>query len=145
MLKPIRHCAQCGEEMPSLRSTKTYCSDACRKKASRGTSDLQQSRWIVECLRRMGLVAKIWPVYPWDDSPVIFALIVTPNAALEELNGHGDAVAEGELERALRDCDVETSNAGERLTAEIRAFYAARRDRRFRQGYTPSDKEQNAH
>ena len=41
-----------------------YCSDACRKKASRGAMEQQtESRWIVECLRRMRFVAKIWPVY----------------------------------------------------------------------------------
>jgi hypothetical protein len=41
----------------------------------------------------------------------------------------------------LRDCGVETSNAGERLKAEIKAFYDARKDRRIKRGYTPSDND----
>ena len=142
MLKPIRLCACCGVEFESLRSTKAYCSDACRKKAGRGGSTLQQrieSRWIVECLRRMGLISKLGPVYSWDKSPPIFALMVPTHAALEEMNSYGSAVTEGDLARALRDCGIETSNAGERLKAEIKAFYDARKDRRLREGYTPSD------
>jgi len=78
MLKPLRHCAHCGAEMESFPRTKTYCSDACRKIASRGIDIEQQmeSRWIVECLRRMRMVAQIWPVYSWDSSPAVFAMIV---------------------------------------------------------------------
>ena len=138
MLKPLRHCAHCGAEMESVRNTKAYCSDACRKKAARGGIEQQtESRWIVECLRRMGLVAKIWPVYSWDESPSIFALMVTPQAALDELSLSGSPVTEGELERALRNCGIETSNAGDRLKAEIKAFYDARKDRRLQEGYIP--------
>jgi predicted nucleic acid-binding Zn ribbon protein len=145
MLKPQRHCAVCGTEMVSVRSTKSFCSDACRKKAARGRTKQQpEHRWIVECLRRMCLVAKIWPVYSWDTSPAIFALMVTREAALGELNFYGDIVTEGELERALRDCGIETSNGGERLRAEIRAFYDARKDRRIKKGYTPSDNGESA-
>jgi len=146
MLKPLRHCAHCGAEMESVRNTKAYCSDACRKKAARGGIEQQtESRWIVECLRRMGLVAKIWPVFSWDESPPIFALMVTPQAALDELNPYGPIVTEGELERALRDCGIESySNAGDRLKAEIKAFYDARKDRSLREGYIPSDKGESA-
>ena len=87
MLKPLRHCTHCGAEMQTVRSTKAYCSEACRKKTARGGIEQQaESRWIVECLRRMGLVAKIWPVYTWDQSPAIFALMVTSQAAVDELN-----------------------------------------------------------
>jgi len=145
MLKRLRHCAHCGAEMQILRNTKTYCSGSCRKQAARGTTDFQQSRWIVECLRGFGFLGQIWPVYAWDDSPPVFALMVTSQSALEELNLHGDAFTEGELERALRDCGVETTSAGERLKAEIRAFYQARKDRRFRQGYTPADNDGGGH
>ena len=138
MLKPLRHCACCGTEMASVRITKAYCSDACRKKVARGGIEKQaESRWIVECLRRMGLVAKIWPVYSWDESPAIFAVMATPQAALDELNLSGSPVTEGELERALRNCGIETSNAGDRLKAEIKAFYDARKDRRLRERYIP--------
>jgi hypothetical protein len=79
--RPHRSCQHCGIEMTFTRRSKTYCSEACRKKAQRGSyrgSDEQQieSRWIVECLRRMRLVGKIWPVFCWDDSPPIWALLV---------------------------------------------------------------------
>ena len=93
MLKLLRHCACCGAEMTSVRSTKAYCSDACRKKVARGGVEQQtESRWIVECLRRLRFVAKIWPVYSWDETPPIFALMVTPQAALGELNLSGSPV-----------------------------------------------------
>jgi len=145
MLYIPRHCAECGAEMQTIRSTKTFCSDACRKKAARGGIEQQaESRWIVECLKRMGLIAKIWPVYPWDKSPPLFALMVTPQAALEELNLYSSSITAAELERALRDCCIETSGAGERLKGEIKAFYDARKDRRLREGYTPSDKAKSA-
>ena len=66
MLNPTRHCTCCGNEMTIRRSTKAFCSEACRKKAARGGTTLEQqieSRRIVECLRRMGMISKIWPVY----------------------------------------------------------------------------------
>ena len=44
MLKPTRHCTCCGKEMTINRSTKAYCSDACRKKAARGGTTLEQKR-----------------------------------------------------------------------------------------------------
>ena len=140
MLKPLRHCAHCGAEMESVRSTKAYCSDACRKKAARGVDSEQQveSRWIVECLRRMRLVGKIWPVYRWDDSPPIFALLVPFDTALDELNAYGPVVTEADLKRALRDCDVASGDAaGHRLQAAIKAFYEARKDRRIKIGDRP--------
>ena len=146
MLKVIRHCEHCGAEMESVRSTKMFCSDACRKRAARGIDVERQaeSRWIVECLRRLGLISRIWPIYRWDNSPPIFALMVPTQAALEELNLYGSITTEAELERTLRNCDIETSGAGERVKAEIRAFYDARKDRRLREGHTPSDKEMSA-
>ena len=51
----------------------------------------------------------------------------------------GIPVTEGELKRALKDCEVVTTDAGERLKGEMRAFYGARKDRRIKEGYTPSD------
>ena len=138
MLNPLRHCAYCGTEMTSVRSTKAYCSDACRKKAARGSTEQQtESRWIVECLRRLRLAAKIWPVFSSDDSPPIFALMVDRQLALDELIATGIPVTEGELGRALRDCDIVTSDASERLKTEIKAFYDARKDRRIKIGDRP--------
>jgi hypothetical protein len=138
MLKPTRHCTCCGKEMTINRSTKAYCSDACRKKAARGGTTLEQqieSRWIVESQRRMGMISKLWPVYSWDQSPPIFVLMCTVQAVLDELNLNSSLVTEGELERALRDCEVATTDAGEQLRVEIKAFYAARKDRRIKGGY----------
>ena len=139
MLKPTRHCACCGKELVSVRSTKAYCDDACRKRAARGSTEQQvESRWIVECLRRMGLVGKIWPVYRWDDSPPIWALLGPIDnllgIALDELNlGSVPLVTEADLKRALRDCDVAIGDAaGVRLKAAIKAFYDARKDRRIK-------------
>ena len=58
MLKALRHCTCCGKEL--IRSTKAYCDDTCRKRAARGNTEQQiESRWIIECLRRMQLVGKI--------------------------------------------------------------------------------------
>ena len=85
----------------------------------------------------MGLISKLRPVYSWEKSPPVFALMVPTHAALEEMNGYGSAVTEGELARALRDCGIETSDAGERLKAEIKAFYDARKDRRLARGVYP--------
>ena len=44
----------------------------------------------------------------------------------------------------MQNCGIETSNAGERLKAEIKAFYDARKDRRIKKGYTPSDNGESA-
>jgi hypothetical protein len=145
MLNSTRHCTCCGKEMTIRRSTKAFCSEACRKKAARGGTTLEQqieSRRIVECLRRLGLISRIWPVYSWDPSPTIFALMVTIQGALDELNLNvrEAEVTEGELERALRDRGIETSSASDTLRAEIKAFYDARKERRIGKGYTPSDK-----
>ena len=92
------------------------------------------------------LVSKVWPVYGWDDSPPIWALLVPFELALEELNPYGSSVVtESELKRALRDCEIATSDAGDRLQEAIKAFYVARKDRRIQKGYTPSDNGNSAH
>jgi len=132
MLQRLTQCKQCGADMEIVRRTKTYCSEACRKKATRGNTNHQQNRWIVETLKSVGFVAKVWPVYSWDRANAAFALMVPSHTALEELNVHGHAFTESELERALRDCGVEATNSGERVQAEIKAFYQGRKDRHFR-------------
>ena len=96
-------------------------------------SNKSKSRWIVECLRRMRLVGKIWPVYRWDDSPPIFALLVPFDTALDEFNAYSPVVTEADLKRALRDRNVASGDAaGHRLQAAIKAFYEARKDRRIK-------------
>jgi hypothetical protein len=148
MLKKLRHCANCGAEMEVVRSTKAYCSEACRKKAARGETDLARkasSSWMVEHLLGMGLIGKIWPVYSWDNSPAIYTLMTTNQNALEELNAVAPdlgwkQVTESEFTRAMNRWNIETSGSGTKLQAAIKAFYDARKDRRIGKGYTPSDK-----
>ena len=73
-LRPLRR----GDaERPQHQSLLLRC---LPEESRRGGIERQvESRWIVECLRRMGLVAKIWPVYSWDKSPSIFALWLDPS------------------------------------------------------------------
>ena len=140
MLKKLRHCANCGAEMESVRSTKTYCSDACRKKADRGETDLARkasSSWMIEHLLGMGLIGKLWPVYSWDDSPAIYTLMTTIQNALDELNAMDpdcgfDQVSEAEFTRAMSLWNIETSESSPKLQAAIKAFYDARKDRRLK-------------
>ena len=147
ILKTLRRCANCGAELQSRRSTKTYCSDACRKKAARGETALDQkaaSKWMIEHLLGMGLIGKIWPVYSWDDSPAIYTLMTTIQNALDELNATArdcgfDQVTESDFTRAMNLWDIETSDSGPELKAAIKAFYDARKDRRIKKGCTPSD------
>ena len=140
MLKMLRRCANCGVMMGSRRSTKTYCSQACRKKATRGATDLDQktaSRWMVEYLLSMSLIGKIWPVYSWDDSPAIYTLMTTTQHALDELNAVAPdlgwkQVTESDFTRAMNLWNIETSDSGPKLQAAIKAFYDARKDRKLK-------------
>ncbi len=149
----LRRCANCGAEMQSLRSTKIYCSDACRKKAARGETDLDQQaacKWMVEYLLAMGLISKIWPIYSWDQSPAIFALSAPIQNAVDELNAVApdcgfNQVTKSEFTRAMSLWNIETTDDGAKQQAAIKAFYDARKDRRIRQGYTPSDKAKDGH
>jgi hypothetical protein len=153
MLKRMRRCANCDAEIESLRSTKTYCSDACRKKAARGETDLDRkvsSSWMVEHLFGMGLIGKVWPVYAWDDSPAIYVLMTTIQNALDELNAVAPdlgwkQVTESEFTRTMNLWKIETSDYGPKLKAAIKAFYDARKDRRLKEGYTPTDKTKDDH
>jgi hypothetical protein len=135
----LRRCGNCGVEMQSVRRTKIYCSDACRKKAARGETDLDRktaSRWMIEHLLGLGLIGKIWPVYSWDQSPAIFSLVTTVQNALDELNAVA-LVSESEFSCAMKCWNIESSDGGTRLQAAIKAFYDARKDRRIREGYNP--------
>ena len=140
MLKKLRHCANFGAEIAGVRSTKTYCSDACRKKADRGETDLARkasSSWMIEHLLGMGLIGKLWPVYSWDDSPAIYTLMTTIQSALDDLNAVApdlgwNQVTESEFTRAMNLWNIETTDSGPKLQAAIKAFYEARKDRLIR-------------
>ena len=79
--------ARSGKPLPLRKRGRRqlYCSDACRKAASRETTQEQAAgdREMVAFLR--GFIGQLWPVYAWDDSPRIMALIVPRNIALDEL------------------------------------------------------------
>jgi hypothetical protein len=105
---------------------------------------VRESWWLFKNLRRNGLIGQIWPVYKWDDSPPILAMLDESGAdhAAEEMNAafRRAGVAEEKLptisdyKRAMKDFDVAISleDAGQRLRAAIKAFYDGRKDRRIR-------------
>jgi hypothetical protein len=107
---------------------------------------VKESWWLFKNLRRNGVIGQIWPVYKWDDSPQIFALLDESGLghAAEEMNEALRRVGVAEIElpteahyrRALKDFNVAISSedAGQRLKAEIKAFYDARKDRRIKKG-----------
>jgi hypothetical protein len=65
------------------------------------------AREMVAFLRGMTFVGQLWPVYAWDDSPRIMALIVPRNVALAEVQQRfGPTITEADLKRALSACDV---------------------------------------
>jgi hypothetical protein len=99
----------------------------------------------------LGLLGRIWPVYPWDTSPAVYALLVPRHFALAEVNLKlrelgTHPITEADLVRAMRRKGV--ADYGERFEAQLVAeFYRARKDRRIGskpvntlgEGYTPSD------
>jgi hypothetical protein len=144
--------------MPINRRTKRYHNDACRKAASREATSgrrAEDSR-VIELAVCMGLVRQVWPVFSWDDSPRIYALLVPRQLALAELNLalqnlDRDPISEADLLRAMRVRKV--SDYANRVEAELIAdFYRGRRNRRIGnpvpalgEGYTPSDKPKIEH
>ena len=75
----VTACRHCGREMVRKRSTKSYCSEACRKAAQRAEhgeanpDEAAQNCEIIAELKHRGLVGQVWPVFSWDDSPPVFA------------------------------------------------------------------------
>jgi hypothetical protein len=149
----IGKCEHCGAEMSITRRTKTFCSDKCRKAASRESASGRRAEdgRLVEIMALLRLLGRIWPVYPWDTSPAVYALLVRRNLALAEVNLKlreldADPITEADLVRAMRRKAI--ADYGDQLVAELVAeFYRARKDRRIGRksantlggGYTPSD------
>lgn len=126
----LRACKQCGKQFPAKRETALYCSPSCRKAASR-TDGLEKATdgAIYDLLRRKGLVAKVWPVFRWDVSPSVYALMVPRAAAVVELNAHlAVPITEGDLARVLRANSVAEGPVEKKLIAE---FHQARKDRKI--------------
>ena len=141
------------------RRTKAYCTDACRKAAGREAVSGRRGEdsRLIETLLSIGLIGIVWPVYAWDQSPRVYALLVPRHLALAEVNLKlteldADPVSEADLLRALRRKKV--ADYGDRIEAElIGDFFRARRDRQIlkarnkgpREGHTPSDKRDIEH
>jgi hypothetical protein len=134
-------CQWCGVEVALHRRTKAYCSDACRKAASRESDSGRRAQddMLIEALGEMRYIAQVWPVYSWDMGPPILALTIPRQIALAEINlkielgelKSDQPIAEADLARAMRLRQV--ANYGEPIEAKhIDAFYRARKDRRFR-------------
>jgi hypothetical protein len=141
MLKTKRaRCEYCGVEMPITRRTRRYCKDAHRKAASREANSGRRAEdgRLIETLWFMGYVGRIWPIYAWDESPRVYALLVPRHLAVAEVNLalrelDRDPISEADLVRAMRLKKI--ADYGNRVEAElIGAFYRARKDRRTREG-----------
>lgn len=126
----LRACKQCGKQFPAKRETALYCSPSCRKAASRTDgSEKATDCTIYDMLKRKGLVAKVWPVFRWDSTPSVYALMVPRSATLVELNAHlAVPITEGDLARVLKADSVAEGPIEKKLIAE---FYQARKDRKI--------------
>jgi hypothetical protein len=93
-------CQRCGDPLTAKRSTRSFCSDRCRKAAKRAEGYVPERR-IIDLLRRRGLIGQVWPVYRWDKSPRVIALMVPRAVALAELNSVDPDITEDDLARAL--------------------------------------------
>ena len=101
-------CEHCSMPLPDRKRGRPqrFCSDACRKAASRNQGD-DDERIILAEMKQRGIVAKIWPVYRWDNYPATYGLMLPRSLALEELNdGRDIPVSECDLLRVLRLFDV---------------------------------------
>lgn len=115
-------CPVCRTLFQGQRSTKVYCSDACRKAAKRATDQNHSAREleIRDHLMSIGFIGPLWPVYPSESRRVI-ALLVPRATAAAEL-----AISDDNLARVLRNLGIIEGNI-DRL---IKDHYAARRNRR---------------
>jgi hypothetical protein len=116
-------CEYCGREMPINRRTKRYCTDAHRRAANREAASGRRAEdgRLVEIMAYLGLIGRIWPVYSWDDSPPVYALIVPRHLGLAEVNRKlreldADPVSEADLLRAMRLKKSWTMATGSRLS-----------------------------
>ena len=125
-------CQHCGETFRARRVDARFCGARCQKASRRCDEDAStQGRrtMIWNLLRHTKLVARVWPVYTWDDTPTVLALMVPRRHAVLELNMlHDEApIADGELAGILNERQVAQGHVEARLVKE---FYASRKDRR---------------
>jgi len=128
-------CERCGARFRARRATALFCGPACRKAANRArperANDSERRAAIRRYLQRARMIGKIWPVYSWDHSPAVYALLVPRHLALAALSDLDDEmpVTGAELVAALKERDIADWNqpVERRLVDEFRA---ARKNRR---------------
>jgi len=100
-------CTGCAKPLPPRKRGRRqeYCSDRCRKAAGRAAAQeaSEEEKDLIRSLRGSWPVGQLWPVYTWDDSPRIIALIVPKQIALDEFNHAkgGEPFSEAQFTRLL--------------------------------------------
>ena len=100
-------CKGCAKPLPPRKRgrKREYCSDRCRKAAGRAAAQeaSEEEKDLIRSLRGSWPVGQLWPVYTWDDSPRIIALIVSKQIALDEFNHAkgGEPFSEAQFTRLL--------------------------------------------
>jgi hypothetical protein len=142
-------CKHCDGPLPPRKRGRRqeYCTDKCRKAASRVVEQeaSDEEMEAIRMLRLLSYVGQLWPVYTWDDSPRIMALILPRHIALQDVNGYmKEPISEAQFSKLLGTCGiVDYHDCGRVLQQAIKDFYTARKDRRIRRWrdtHTPSDK-----
>jgi hypothetical protein len=97
-------CIACGARFQARPLSARYCSDACKKRTSRGGEQIAQYKGIVDRFAALGLIGKQASVHRNDPSPAVHGLMVPRAIALAEHNfHHADAtISEAELASTLR-------------------------------------------
>jgi hypothetical protein len=124
--------------MAVVRRTKAFCTDSCRKAFHREADSGRQAEAVrlIGILARLGLMGAIWPIYRWDKSRRVYALLLPRHLALAEINLElrvlgFEAITDAGLLRAMRLKGI--ADYGHRVEADlISTFYKTRRDRRCR-------------
>jgi hypothetical protein len=124
-------CEHCGISFARLRSSRRFCSERCKKAASRAACKAASGdEELFAKLKNRGMIGQIWLVYTWDDTPPVYGLMFPRQFVLNELNANSEAPhAESEVVRVLKAHDV--ADWGEPVEARLIAdFYSSRRARR---------------
>ena len=119
------HCISCGAEFIPKRSTRLYCTDRCRKARDRAAANPPDATdyEIRDQLVARRLVGQVWPVYRWDNSPSVQALLVPLTIAASELG-----ISEDRLSSLLRRFGIAKDEVERQ---HIEKFHADRKDRRI--------------
>lgn len=110
-------CAGCGREMVALRSTKRWCSDACRKRRASGGADPNRPRY--------GLEGPIWRATSAE---------VTAAGAIDSTHGQAALLA-----ARMMDDPNESVRGWLALSKQLEGLLAAMKRPRPRTGGTSDD------